>query len=165
MTAIQFPYYKPYRLSEASKKAPIIFELEFVIPEKGRFSYRVSFTQKQVFEEKLVCYRSAKEAMLFARTKADTWNTIQFGNLFKGGKKQFPFFANQSYLSVAGSSADAPEVIRDVYTYFRKEIVHLDVDEERGYLLTEENKFLLDKASQLITFADTGICGIKLSKA
>jgi AAA15 family ATPase/GTPase len=156
------PSYKPYRLSEASKKAPTIFELEFVIPEKGRFSYRVSFTKKHVMEEKLVCYRSAKEAVLFERTKSDTWDTIQFGNLYKGGKKQFPFFANQSYLSVAGSSADAPELIRDVYTFIRKEIIHLDVDEEYDYQLTLENKHLFEQTSQLITFADTGICGIKL---
>lgn len=156
------PFYKPYRLSEASQKAPTIFELEFVIPEKGRFSYRVSFTQKHVVEEKLVCYRSAKEAVLFERTKSDTWNTMQFGNLYKGGKKQFPFFSNQSYLSVAGSSADAPELIRDVYTFIRKEIVHLDVDEEYDYQQTLENKHLFEQTSQLIKFADTGICGIKL---
>ena len=102
--------------------------------------------------------------MLFERTKSDTWETIQFGNLYKGGKKQFPFFSNQSYLSVAGSSADAPELIRDVYTFIRKEIVHLDVDEECDYSPTEENKILFDHTSQLITFADTGICGVKLEK-
>jgi hypothetical protein len=158
------PLYKPYRLSEVSREAPTIFELEFVIPENGRFSYRVSFTQKHVVEEKLVCYRSAKEAVLFERTKSDTWETIQFGNLYKGGKKQFPFFANQSYLSVAGSSADAPELIRDVYTFIRKEIVHLDVDEEYDYFPNEENRFLIEHISQLIAFADTGICGVKLQK-
>lgn len=158
------PCYEPYRLSETCKGKPTSFEMEFVIPEKGRFSYKIAFIQNEILEEKLVCYRSAKEAVLFERTKSDTWETIQFGNLYKGGKKQFPFFSNQSYLSVAGSSADAPELIRDVYTFIRKEIVHLDVDEECDYSPTEENKILFDHTSQLITFADTGICGVKLEK-
>jgi AAA15 family ATPase/GTPase len=160
----KLPCYEPYRLSDTCKTKATTFEIEFIIPEKGRFSYKISFVKNVIVNEKLACYRTSKEAILFERKKSDTWGTIRSGNLYKGGKKQFRFFANQSYLSVAGSSPDAPELIRDVYTFFRKEIIHLSVDDECGYALSEENMTLLEQMSQLITFADTGICGIEIHK-
>ena len=111
--------YEPYRLSKQTKSEPVKFEIEFFITDGKRFRYKVSFTKNRIVEESLIYYKSAKPATMFERAKGDTWETVKFGTLFIGGKKRFPFFDNNSYLSVAGSSADSPAIIRDVYNCFQ----------------------------------------------
>ncbi|MCX7049612.1 MAG: ATP-binding protein [Candidatus Sumerlaeota bacterium] len=159
----------PYRLSEKTKKEPTFFEIEFVTQSGTRFRYRVAFTRQQIVEERLSLFQTAKEALVFERTEADTWETIKFGSLYKGGTRRLPFFKNQCYLSKAGDSADAPEMIREVYNFILRDIVYLGPNEDISGLdlsglnmLEKSDK--LEKVSLLLSFLDTGVAGVALKE-
>jgi len=155
------PCYEPYLLSEDSKSEPVRFEIEFFTPDNTRYKYTVSFTRKSILEEHLNFYPSAKPASIFSRELNDTWESISFGTLYKGGKKRHSLFDNNAYISVAGNKADAPELVRNVYNYFRKEIFHLSSNTHISIPGLENKISMLDKVSAFLSFADTGITGIR----
>ncbi len=153
-------YYEPFLLSEKTKASPVRFEVEFFTPDGMRYIYKIAFTRHQIMEESLSFYPSAKVARLFDRTETDTWETIKFGDRYSGGKKRLPFFDNNAYLSKAGDSADAPELVRNVYNYFQKEILSLGLNEKFLFNGWEENEVWFNKVSSLLTFIDTGVNGV-----
>ncbi len=152
--------YEPFRLSEKTKNAPVRFKIEFFTPDQTRYIYKLAFDRHRIVEEHLSFYPSAKAALIFDRTKTDTWETIKFGTLFTGGRKRVPFFENNTYLSKAGDSADAPEMIRKVYNYFRNDVLRLGLNEEVRFDGWLEDKTVFNKVSELLTFVDTGISGV-----
>ena len=152
--------YEPFRLSEQAKSAPVRFEIEFFTPDGIRYIYKIAFTRKRIVAEHLSFYPSAKAALIFERTEKDTWETIKFGTLFSGGKKRFPLFDNNSYLSKAGSSADAPALSRNVYNYFRNDVLRLGLNEQVHVDDWIENKSVFNKVSALLGFVDTGVSGV-----
>jgi AAA15 family ATPase/GTPase len=152
--------YEPYRLSEKTKSAPVRFEVEFCTRDGVRYRYKIGFLRNRVVEEHLSFYPSAKAALVFERTKKDTWKTIKFGSLFTGGRKQLPFFDNNAYLSKAGDSADTPPLVRNVYNYFRNDVLRLGLNEEVRFDHWIENKALFAKVSALLGFVDTGVEGV-----
>jgi len=156
----QIACYEPFLLSEKSKKSAVRFEVEFVAPDGVRYGYRVAFTQERILEEQLSYYPSAKSAVLFDRATDDTWETIRFGGLFTGGKKRLPFFPNNAYLSKAGNSADAPELVRNVYNYFRNHVLRLGLNEEAHFDRWIDDKVMFDKVSSLLSFVDAGVNGV-----
>ncbi|MFA6172630.1 MAG: ATP-binding protein [Kiritimatiellales bacterium] len=152
--------YEPFRLCEQTKSQPVRFEVEFFTPEGARYVYKIGFTRQRIVEENLSFYSSAKAAVLFDRTETDTWETIKFGTLYTGGKRKFPFFDNNAYLSKAGDSADAPELVRNVYNYFRNEVLRLGVNEQTLFDGWQEDEAMFHKVSGLLTFVDTGVSGV-----
>ncbi len=152
--------YEPFRLSEKTKTAPVRFEVEFCTPDGVRYLYKIGFTRHRIVEEGLSFYPSAKAALIFDRTEQDTWKTIKFGGLFTGGRKLLPFFENNAYLSKAGDSADTPELIRNVYNYFRNDVLRLGLNEEVPFDHWVEDTALLNKVSALLGFVDTGVGGV-----
>jgi AAA15 family ATPase/GTPase len=152
--------WEPYRLSENMKSAPVRFEIEFFTPNGIRYIYKIAFTRKRIIEEQLSFYPSVKPALIFARTEDDTWETIKFGTLFSGGKKRFPFFDNNAYLSKAGGSADAPELIRNVYNYFINDVLRLGLNEQVRPNDWIENRSIFNKVSVLLGLVDTGVSGV-----
>ncbi len=152
--------YEPFRLSEDTKSAPVRFEIEFFTPDGTRYVYRLAFTRKRIVSEHLSFYPSAKAALVFDRTEEDTWETIRFGTLFTGGKKRMPFFENNTYLSKAGDSADAPELIRNVYNYLRNDVLRLGLNEEVHFDEWVDDEALFAKVSALLTYVDTGVSAV-----
>lgn len=149
--------YEPFSLSEVSKSEPVRFEIEFSVTDKSRYRYRVAFSHHRIIEERLSLYQTAKESLIFERTESDTWETVKFGTLYKGGNKRFPFFTNNAYLSKAGNSADAPQMIRDAYNYLRKDIVHLGLNARVPYYDGVTHEKIFKKISLLLSFIDTGV--------
>jgi len=160
--------YEPYLLSESNQVAPTCFEIEFFVPnienKSLRYRYIVAFTAQKIVEESLFFYPTTQRAMIFSRTTGDTWETVRFGSLYKGGKKRLPFFENNSYLSKAGNSADAPPMIREVYNYLRGHLVHLRVNQYRGRLNWFEEPQLVKKIARLLSLVDTGISDISIQE-
>jgi AAA15 family ATPase/GTPase len=161
----------PYMLAEDSKLLPTRFEIEFFVRSVEnsqtkilRYRYCVAFTAYEIVEESLHFYPSSQEALVFNRNKSDSWQTIPFGSLYKGGKKRIPFFSNNSYLSKSGDSADTPQMIRDVYNYFRKSHLHVGVNERVGKLNWFEDATLVHKVSRLLSLVDTGISYISIEE-
>jgi hypothetical protein len=152
--------YEPFRLCEKTKSQPVRFEVEFLTPDGARYIYKIGFTRQRIVEEQLSFYSSAKAAVLFDRTETDTWETIKFGTLYTGGKKKLPFFDNNAYLSKAGDSADAPELVRNVYNYFRTEVLRLGLNENIPTYAWTDDKIAFDKVSSLLTYIDAGISGV-----
>jgi AAA15 family ATPase/GTPase len=160
----KIPCYQPYVLSDSSKNAPIEFEVEIFLKNQFRFLYKVSFTSKQITSESLEFYPSRSKANLFKRKKDDSWEDIAFGGHYKGGKKKFPFFDNNSYISKAGNSADAPEIIRDIFNYFRREVFYLGVDQRVSMHLWRENIDFVDSVAEILSKVDTGIFGVRFKE-
>ena len=157
--------YEPFLLSDKSRKEPVCFEIEFFTPDSTRYLYKIAFTRDCIVEEKLSFFPSSKAALLFERNKGDSWETIKFGTLFTGGRKRIPFFSNNAYLSKAGSSADAPEMIRKVYNFLRNGIMRLGLNEKVSFLDWVDNESDLNKVSSLLSFVDSGISGVVVKES
>ncbi len=153
--------YEPYLLSESNRNSPIEFEVEF-FAKKKRFVYQVAYDAGSIKSESLSYYPSRQKAVLFSRSPNTTWENIYFGSHYKGGRKKFPFFSNNSYLSKAGNSADAPKMIRDVYNFFHQELFHLRSNQSVRATNFWENQELVTAVTTILSRVDTGIDGIEL---
>lgn len=156
------PCYEPFLLDSKSKTSPVRFEVEFVMPDGYRYQYRIAFTSNKITEEHLSFYPGPQPALIFDRKEEDTWRSIRFGGLYKGGKKRLSFFDNNSYLSKAGNSADAPEMIRTVYKYLLSHLLSLGVNQSIMKINWHEEKDLVEKVQRLLCFVDTGISGMEI---
>lgn len=156
----KIPCYEPFRLSEDSRQLPVTFEVEFVNSDSLRYIYKVSFDASSILEESLDFFPSRQKANLFKRIASDTWETISFGGLLKGGERRIPFFKNNSYLSKAGNNASSPEIIRSVYKYLSKKIVHLKPTDELHASDYELDGSKLTKVSKLLCCVDTGVAAV-----
>ncbi len=153
--------YEPFLLSKKTTLAPTCFEIEFFI-SNVRYRYKVAFISKRIIAESLIFYPSIQPASIFERKETDSWKTIKFGSLYKGGKKRFPFFDNNAYLSKSGNDASAPEMIRNVYNYFKNRILRLGVNQHAIMLGWFEELYLINKISTLLSLVDTGISRIDI---
>lgn len=157
--------YEPYLLSGQTQNAPVRLALEFQIPNGPRYLYVVAFLQNRIVEERLDVYRTAKPAILFERRENTTWENVKFGPLLKGGTRKFPFFSNNAYLSKAGNSADAPEIIRAAYNYILRDITHLGIDDDISFGNDIYSKpGVLEKVARLLSLVDTGVADVKVEK-
>lgn len=161
--------YEPYLLSEETKLAPTRFEIEFFVPSKEhteflRYRYCLAFTANEVIEESLIFYPSTQKAMIFNRNVVDSWQTIRFGSLYKGGKKRLPFFKNNAYLSKAGNSADSPLMIQSIYNWIRNDLIHLHVNWTRKRLNWSEDSTLVKRIATFLSLVDTGISDISIQE-
>jgi len=154
----KIPCYEPYLLSDATSNAPVSFEIEF-FNKNIRYVYAVSYNASEILTESLDFYPNRQRANLFKRQEGDTWETISFGGLYKGGTKRLPFFKNNSYLSKAGNNAGAAEVIRSVYSYFRS-IGHVMTNSSYVFSEVYDDEELLNRITVFLCNVDTGVTGI-----
>lgn len=153
--------YDPYLLSPTTKTAPVEFEVEFMCGKHStRYIYKVSFTRKKIISESLDFYPSSRPANLFYRAESDTWESMKLGGYYKGSKRRFAFFDNNSYISKAGNSADSPKVARDVFNYFRLGVMHLGMNERINSMAWASNEAFVKEVSGVLSKVDTGIFDI-----
>lgn len=77
-------YVRPFRLDSTSFAEPSKFSLVFYVDEM-KYCYQLELDTKQVYFEKLVCYKSAQPTMLFERRLRDGQSEIEFNT--KNGDK------------------------------------------------------------------------------
>jgi AAA15 family ATPase/GTPase len=152
--------YEPFILSDSTKHAPVSFEIEFFTSDNVRFVYAVSFSANKITKESLDFYPSKTKANLFNRQENSTWESISFGSLYKGGKKRFAFFQNNSYLSKAGNSADSPVIIRTAYDFLINGFLHIGAEEKIKTIVDDINDPIL--LSDILCGIDTGISKISI---
>ncbi|CAI3795258.1 AAA family ATPase [Rheinheimera sp. MM224] len=150
------PEYEPYILSVLTETDATKFEVEFTIGD-DRFKYYIQYDKKNILFEKLDQYKTIKSSNIFTRNSPDDWNGVKFGDSYKGGRRKFAFFSNNSYLSKAGNSPDSPKVIRDVFNYFRKNIDVIMSTERVGVLEWENNSAAVEIVTKFLKHADFGI--------
>lgn len=155
----KIPCYEPYLLSEDATEAPIKFEIEFIIPNNHRYIYTVSYNKNHIIHESLDFYPTRQKANIFTRNEDDTWETISFGNHYKGGAKRIPFFRNNSYLSAAGNNAATPEMIRTVYSYFQQ-LISFGGSRRVPLSSFYEGDVMLSLAADFMKEIDTGVTSI-----
>ena len=148
--------YQPYRLSKNTIEAPTCLDIEFFVGEI-RYQYQVKFDSKNIFFEKLDVFKTAKASNLYTRNSATDWKSVKFGDSYKGGKKQFAFFSNNAYLAKAGNSPESPQLIRDVYNYFRHNIVSLLAGENIAMFDWEKQSGYRDVVNAFLSKVDLGI--------
>lgn len=153
--------YEPYLLSKSTVNSPVEIEVEFFLKDNLRYIYSVTYIKNEILTESLDYYPSRAKANLFKREKSDTWEDISFGSHYKGGKKKYPLFKNNSYLSKAGNSADSPKVIRDIFNYFRNDIFHLGSEQKMGAFGWKKDPKLVQSIANILKEVDTGIVGLE----
>jgi AAA15 family ATPase/GTPase len=148
--------YEPYKLSKSTIEAPTNFEIEFFF-KKIRYQYQIKFNSKNITFEKLDVFKTTKASNIFTRNSATDWKSVKFGDSYKGGKKKFAFFSNNAYLSKAGNSPESPELIRDVYTYFRRNLLTILTDRNFSLFHWEQNTGYKNVVNTFLSKADLGI--------
>lgn len=155
----RIPCYEPYLLSSKCSNAPITFEIEFFAFKNNRFIYKVEFDEYQIIEESLDYFPSRQKANLFSRKEGQSWDSIYFGNHYKGGRKRYAFFKNNCYIAKAGDNADSPELIRSIFNFFRQDVFHLYANHEVGVLDWKNDELLAKDIGDILSKVDTGISG------
>lgn len=148
--------YQPYRLAGDSTDSPTHFDIEFFVG-KTRYRYQIEFDAHHVLFEKLDRFNTAKASNIFTRNSPTDWKSVKFGDSYKGGKRQFAFFANNAYLSKAGNSPESPEFIREIYRYFRKKLLFLLGDRNIALFDWENKSGYADVVNAFLSKADLGI--------
>lgn len=157
--------YEPCLVSPEAEGGPIEFEIEFIIETGERCLYHIAYGPDRIVSESLSTFPSRAKASIFIREEADSWETIRFGGHYKGGKKRFAFFPNNSYLSKAGNSADAPALIRHVFNYFRKNILVMGKNEELDITGWRQDSKMVSKVGNILSKIDVGITKLRFEKA
>lgn len=157
------PPYEPFRLSADYEKLPVGLEIEFIIPSGTRYRYEVAFSSDKILEERLFSFAKRSKAIVFDRGPDDTWETVNFGGTYKGGRRRLSFFQNASYLSTAGNDASSPEFMREICRYFEN-ITYLPA--KRGLFSKNalKNDVTMRAVSELICLADTGVTEVTLEE-
>lgn len=158
------PCYEPYILSESTRHSPVNIELDFITNEGVRFTYKVKYDKKRILEESLDFYPSRSKASIFKRDVGDSWATIKFGNLYKGGSKRISFFNNNSYLAKAGSNASSPAIIKMAYNYISNNIRHVGLNEKIRLSGFGDRDEIIKKTAKMLCLFDTGIDGISYKR-
>jgi len=148
--------YEPYRLSRSTVDQPTNFEVEFYV-KNIRYQYQVTFNSNSIFFEKLDIFRTTKASNIFTRNTPEDWKAVKFGDSYKGGKKQYAFFANNTYLSKAGNSPESPELIRDVYNYLRKDLISILTERSVSLIDWEKKSGYKEVVNAFLSKADLGI--------
>lgn len=148
--------YEPYLLSDSSATSPIDFEIEFFI-SGDRYRYQIKFDSKSILFEQLDYFKTTKPSNIFTRNSPSDWKSVKFGDSYRGGRRQFAFFANNSYLAKAGNSAESPEFIRNIYNFFRRHLLTLLSNQSVGVLDWEQRPGLKRVVTELLKRADFGI--------
>lgn len=78
----------------------------------------LSLTRPRYYLKSWISSRS-RAANLFTREWVDDKQKIKFGEHYKGGRKQIAVFDNNAYLSKAGNTPDAPEIVKSIFNSFR----------------------------------------------
>lgn len=153
------PCYEPYALCQEHPHREIRFELEFIVDSK-RYVYMIKFDRFNINEESLYYYSSSKPSKIFHRNSPLDWKTddgISFGGYLKGGKRRHAFFANNSYLSIAGNNPESPDDIRDIFQYFKRKWTYIESDSSPRMLRWEKDENILDAMKSIMRGIDLGI--------
>jgi AAA15 family ATPase/GTPase len=163
--------YDPFAFSEETKNSPVEFWIDFVI-DNIKYSYSISFSEKQILHEKLIYFPKNKSTDLFSRKVPEQKDILtHIGIIGRESKnKTMEVFNNQTILSKFGR--DIPnEIISKVFLYFKNiDIVNavnsrmLTSFSEELMRLCYEDRGLLNNINKVLSFVDTGINSVDLSK-
>jgi len=127
------PSYRPFRLDENSRTAPVGFEAEFVI-EGIRYAFKVRFDRFSILEEELIFYPEGRRALLYSRKKGEP---IDFGSKFIGKKRELEGFVRKNALFLSTAVNLSNEVLKPIYKYFQtKYQFHVSMDSAGHPIMT-----------------------------
>lgn len=119
------PSYRPFRLDENSRSAPVGFEAEFAI-EDIRYAFKVRFDRFSILEEELVFYPEGRRALLYSRSPD---KPILFGARFIGKKRELEGFLRKNALFLSTAVNLSNELLKPVYKYFQTQYqFHVSMD-------------------------------------
>ncbi|MGQ6631186.1 AAA family ATPase [Serratia sp. IR-2025] len=162
----KIPCYEPYKLCGTTLESPTTFEIDFILKDDIRYIYKVTYNKAEIIEESLDFYPNKVKSNVFYRGVGDTFETIKFGGNYKGGARKVAFFKNNTYLAKAGDNASTPQLIRDVYNFFRRECVVLGTMERFKFSSSsfENTEEVMGKISKVLCYVDTGIKSIAMTE-
>ncbi len=162
------PAYDPFRFSNETREAPVIFEIDFLL-NNIPYSYTLSLSEKFILKEELYFEPHARKALLFKRTK----DTYTFGDSLRGKKAVVKELtaSNQLYLSNAAQN-NMPQ-LTEIFNYFRNLLIPmlpLSAIEKNYFkrifelLESKESPAFNEKFKALLTGLDTGIKDFRLQR-
>lgn len=157
--------YEPFKLDKETRTAPCKFEIEFILDDNLLYIYKVEFTKDSIIHESLKFYPTTQKATLFSRIIDENGEQkITYGSRLKGKVKRVPCLKNNLYLSKAANTEGAPEILKDIYRYFKNKVISLspNTNLEAINLLKDENR--RNTIAALLACADTGITGVQLKE-
>ncbi|MFB6305954.1 MAG: ATP/GTP-binding protein [Flavobacteriales bacterium] len=153
------PPYEPYRLDKKNVTAPVKFEMDFIAGDELQYTYKLSFTRKEILSEKLHFYPKTKEALLFERKKG---TSVKYGEYYRGGKKSIEkqLLKNQLFLSKAANNN--VEQLKNVFLFFKEKLHVIPFlygrnDHELRQLYAERLAGEKNSEFNVISALDTGI--------
>ncbi len=160
-------YYEPYKLDPDFINKSTQFKIDYIARDNIRYTYEVSFTQREIDFETLYYYPKKQRAKLFVREKA---KPIDFGVSLKGDRKgvEKQLLANQLYLSKGANSNI--EQLSEPYLYFTTFLnedpllSELPVDMIAIFLNNEKWQSYRNNINNLLRIADTGISSLQLDE-
>ena len=141
---------KPYLLSAESERQPTSFVFEILV-EETCYEYTFSVTSKAVTEEKLTKVTSSGETVLFERNgnKLSGACATEMEAIEKYGRSTQLFLTTSIELNF--------EVFRDVYNWFKDQLVIISPNTKPPIPLILKNKKLNDDINDVLQQLDTGI--------
>lgn len=155
--------YEPYLLSSSTIDQPTQFEIEFYIKDI-RYRYEIKFNKYEILFEQLEAFFTVRASNIFTRTSSDDWKNVQFGERYKSGRKQIAFFRNNTYIAKAGNTPDSPEMIREIFNFFRKQSYIMLTNERLSVLSWEKDKKTTEVMNVFLNKVDLGIKKFEIEK-
>jgi len=164
--------FSPFKFSSENKNSPIEFIIDFIGKDSVKYRYELIFNDKNIIKESLENYPNNKKMVLFQREISDNEELLKhtgyIGSISKN--KKIDLFHNQTMLSKYGT--DIPdETISDIYIYLKNiNIINatnyymLRSSKKEIKKITEKNPNMMNKISELIKLADTGLNKVSLNE-
>jgi uncharacterized protein len=159
-----------------TKNQPTTFEIDFIAPNSLRYSYSLTFNQKEILKEELYRFNNIDKrkltiSTLFVREKG---KPIKFGEALGGKKKDIEATMNPNQLFLSKADASNQEQLRPVYQFFAEHLgvfVFEDSDYEshllsavRSVVAENVGTPLFDFIKKTLTETGTGILGLNIEE-
>lgn len=114
------------------QKAPTIFELDFIAPNKKRYLYLVEFNKVKIIREELYYYRVSKtnritKRQLFIRAEN---KPMKFGDDFRGIKKPIEERLIENMLFLSKAIQENNQELRPILDFFQNDLKITTMSEE-----------------------------------
>jgi hypothetical protein len=111
-------YYEPFIFDNDSQNQPCEYEVDFLI-DGIRYTYFLSFNQKQILKESLHFYPKGRKSKLFERIN----NKYSYGEYFSGSKKLVENATQNNQLFLTKGAKNNMEVLNKFYSFIKNKIV------------------------------------------
>lgn len=154
--------FEPFGLAAEAREEPTTFEIEFVAADQVRYIYGFSYNAEEILSEHLYSFaNNNRRVELFVRKKG---SPIKFGSSFKGSKKTLEEQLQCNHLLLTKAAQSNFVQVHPAYRWCASLPVQFSRwnDNEFTKQQAYQNPEFLEKVSQFLRIADTGIEAVQI---